>query len=337
MLPSSIASWFERCRRLLRLDEFEIELRLDPELPVLGTCVADPTYPTAYIDLLDPSSGAHPDWKRTLLHELIHVRNGGSLGTASGSEERAALERGVEMMTRILYGLIEGDASERRIALTVDMCARTVEAAREGNGMAMDPGKLMDIGASLGALKAREDIPEDVKAELDKLQAALAEAVGAAPPAEETEPVIPDVEKPDTSTAAIGKNEAAFRAAMGDKAFEELKAEGERASRALLIQTARAKLGAALTPAHEKIIMSRSLNEGRAFVEGLCLAAPRPGTSKPDSTYRQAPAKQEAPLKAEDLVKPGEDPKTVSVDVLRVRARLLQNNMPVAGLARRSI
>ena len=276
-MMDEIKSWMQRCVRILKLDEYEIALSLHPTLAALGECVSDPVYQSAVITLRDPAMGNHPDWKRSLLHELIHVRMGGGLGTEPGSEERSALERGVEMMTRILHRMISSGVSDAAISRAAQGCARTLKTAREGTKRGnMDAKRIIEIVSSLSAMA---ELPEEAKKLVGEL-AAL--AVGGDEGAISTaDPPMKDAAAGDK---AIGEALPMERNALNRVAQLNAKtlARAEASYKTELVKEARSKLGAACTPAFEAKLMASSPEIGEALLEGACSRgdAPKPNASR---------------------------------------------------------
>jgi len=230
-----VKRWIARCASFLRLGEYEIEVALDPNLEPLGSTVCDPTYQMASVILRDPATGAHSDWRRTALHELIHVRMGGSLGTDEGTEERSALERGVEMMTRILYNLIERGADDATLARVARGCARTIETARaaERNGVMGNGARIAEIAMALGGM----ELPDEAKALVQEL-IGLASGDGGEPepmsaePMDGTDPLAACT--PDEQKAYMALP-AAARKAIGESTRNALR-DTEAAERAALLK-----------------------------------------------------------------------------------------------------
>lgn len=314
-----VLAWVERCKSFLRLGEYEVTVELDPNLEQLGLCVADPTYQVANMWIRDPSAGDHGDWRRTVLHELVHVRMGGALGTEPGTEERSALERGVEMMTRVLYKMMMAGAPERALAGAASLCARTIETAREGNERSdqMENGaRIAEIAMQLGGM----ELPEDAKPLVTELISLAAGGGG-----EVVDPVVPEKDAPpDPMMAADPEGEKMYRKILGDKQVDAIKANAAKIARAQTITLARAELGDRLTPADEAEIAKMPPGEAAAYIKGLKRSTARQAPNGGGSQYRQpagAEGNQKVDLRA--FLKPGEDfAKLELTGVLETRAAL---------------
>lgn len=289
-----IRAWFERCRRILALGEYEIAFEVLPDLDAAGVSYVDPVYNNALVQILDPQAGEHADWERTTLHELIHVRMGGSLGTELGTQERAALERGVEMMTRILYRLIKGGASERYVSRVAQGCARSFKmanVARETNRGTMSNGaRIGEIAMTLGGM----ELPEEAKALVQEL-IGLASGEG---------PIEPDM-KPDNQIDQNQDPAMSPQIVARQKRIDALLAKSEtlagQSVKRALIATARETLGAACTPALEKRLLDAASPEiAEALLEGATMRGAHPS---------QSGAAEKQIGKAADVIplRPGED------------------------------
>lgn len=323
MLPEVLA-WLDRCKAALRLGEYEITFSLVPEMADLGAAFVDPVYQRADIVIRDPSDGSHPDWKKSLLHEAVHVRNGGALGTAPGSEERAALERGVEMMTRIIYPWIEAGTYRTRIDGIARLCARTVETARMGvHRSDMNGARIAEIALALGGM----DLPEEAKAlvtELIGLAAGGGDDAGIDPPMKEDP-------KPDPMMAMAPDEEKAFRKAVGDKTVDALRLNAAKILTAQTITLARTALGPLLTPADEKEIEGMTHAEGAAYLKGLRRAS-RKASGAPGHRPAAEPPIPDKEADPSTFLRVGEDPKKVPIELLEVR-RALARSAAGAGRA----
>lgn len=273
-----IKSWYQRCVKLLELNEYEITFETVPGLEDLGRCYSDPTYASALVQIRDPGDGSHPDWPRSTLHELIHVRMGGGLGTEPGSAERASLEHGVEMMTRILYRLIMGGASDADVQRVARGCARTIETARKGTRRSsmINAARIGEIAMDLGAM----DLPEEAKALVQELigLAAGGGDSGEMPP--EKDPAVPATDPKDPNAPAALPPPMNARLARIDALARKTEARVEARYREELIASARKALGAECTPVFEKKLMSATPEIADAILEGaLSRGAPKPPTT----------------------------------------------------------
>jgi hypothetical protein len=317
MLPNILA-WVDRCKSALALAEYEITLSLVEGLEALGLCVADATYQIADIAIRDPSDGSHPDWERTILHELVHVRMGGALGTAPGSEERSALERGVEMMTRVLYKMIKGGATQRAISNAARLCARTIATAREGNEGRMNGARIAEIAMSLGGM----DLPEEAKALVTEL---IGLASGGEPTSEGDE-LVPEKDPAAAIPSLPADQEKMYRALMGDKNYDTFRANAAQLMKAQQMQLARATLGAALTPHDENVINKLSPEAAAAYVQGLKRGTSKQAVTPGHKPPNEPPVKDNKTVEASTLLKLGESldgaagTKRVAIEVLEARA-----------------
>lgn len=325
-MSDAIRAWFQRCKSILSLGEYEIELALDPGLEDLGRCYSDPTYNAALIELRDPAGGNHADWARSLLHELVHVRMGGSLGTEEGSAERSALERGVEMMTRILYRMITGGASDAAVSRVAAGCARSIKTAREGNATRRSPmgngARIAEIAMSLGGM----ELPDEAKA-------LVTELIGLASGDENGGGVEPD--------SVVGKDEPmpdGIDPAKMPPAYREqvkrIAADLAFTERATIMNRAALEVPAdVLTVAIKAEISKLPPAEARAFISGLKRgAAARPSPKSATETRREA-LKPGADVEVDDdskYLRPGEKLDKVNPGLIAVR-RQIAASLPRGG------
>lgn len=266
-------AWVARCKDALGISHWEIKIHLLPVVAnnpdALGaTPDANLAYESAVIVIKDPRQGAHNDWKRTVLHELLHAASGGTLGTRPGSKERDDLERFVERQTRSLYRLLTaGDAPSLDAAR---ICFRTAKTAREGGGQGME--QLIKMLMELAGDESFKALPPEA---LAKFQAVISAAAGlsggeASPPS-----------APEGAALAVDPM-ADKEKSMDDKAYamrvQALRAATERNMKAALADSEAlaknafvARIGAelSLTPAQETKIKGMPVEQARAYVEGI--------------------------------------------------------------------
>lgn len=269
---AQFSAWVARCKAALGISHLEIAMRLVPAIggnqSALGATIdTDTTYETARVLIKDPSFGGHDDWRRTVLHELIHVAMGGTLGTPPESKARADLERFVERQTRALYRLLTaGDAPSLDAAR---ICFRTAKTAREGGGHSME--QLIKMLMELAGDESFKALPPEA---LAKFQAVISAAAGlsgeAAPPsapegaALAVDPMADKEKGMDDKAYALRVK--AMREAT-EQSMRRAKADAEALERGAFVARIGAEL--ALTPAQEAKIKGLSVDQARAYVEGL--------------------------------------------------------------------
>lgn len=138
--------------------------------PAAGSCEPDPVYHQAKIELLWPPPG---DVEETIAHEVAHCLTAELALLADarpGTWARAAWERVAEQMARGAVALRRHGARTPQILARV-MRSKSVALRRDSMP---DASKIAELAMKAGELGAREDVPEEIKAFLQELVAALA-------------------------------------------------------------------------------------------------------------------------------------------------------------------
>ncbi len=266
-------AWVARCKDALGISHWEIKIRLLPivadNLNALGaTPDANLAYESAVIVIKDPRDGSHRDWKRTVLHELLHAASGGTLGTRPGSKERDDLERFIERQTRSIYRLlIAGDAPSLDAAR---ICFRTAKTAREGGGRSMNKAFLEAL-AALTKMPEFQQLSAEVQDGIFAVITAAGMAGGEAAPVSEPEGAALAVDPTADKEKGMDDKGYAMRAQALREATERslraAKADAEALERGAFVARIGAEL--TLTPAQEAKIKTLSVEQARAYVEGL--------------------------------------------------------------------
>jgi hypothetical protein len=202
-----------------------------------------------------------------VLHELIHIAMGGTLGTAPDSAERSTLETFVERQTRALYKLLTSDNGQAFDLAR--MCFRTAKTAREGGGQSME--QLIKMLMELAGDESFKALPPEA---LAKFQAVISAAAGlsgeASPPsapegaALAVDPMA-DKEK-GMDDKAYAMRLAALRADT-EQSMRRAKADAEAFEKGAFVARIGAEL--ALTPAQETKMKGMPVEQARAYIEGL--------------------------------------------------------------------
>lgn len=264
---SKFRGWVARCKAFLGIENKHILIRLVPTIAnnprALGATIdSDETYDTAHILIKDPRLGGHDDWPLTVLHELVHVSNGGTCGTRPGSEARANLERSTERMTRSIYALLCPGAAARDEDARI--CLRLDKTAREGGGKNMQ--KLIQMIMDLAGDEAFAALPPEAKA---KFQAVLTEAAAlgsgeSAPPsapegaALAVDPMADPKDKKDDFAMRRAAIDASLKRAAADAAAIEKGAFMARLGHELQ-----------LTPEQEKKLAGMPVEHARIYADAL--------------------------------------------------------------------
>lgn len=336
-----VTAYFRRWIGILRLgDENEIALRLIRGKPDLGECFNDPRYGRAYIELRDPSDGTHPDWKRSTIHELLHVRI--PIAAPENSPLRGAIEHSVEIMSRILFDLDSAGSTPETMYRKAHTWARTIQAAHGGQKRMKkmaDPAALAALAMDAGAAIAAD--PPDVAAMTELLKKLIALAAGgdaevADPemgkdPAAGADPLL--VTDPKDPAAAM------YRAALGDDGWKQFQTNAQEMARGQIVSMARTAFGDKLLPAHEAELAKMTPREAAIWIKGRKSApsAPVPDAASMKRQDLRAPAdaKDGAPILA-----PGEDAAKVHPAILAARANQAEQfgrDTVVAALAHRRV
>lgn len=284
---SEFRSWVARCKEAMGIAHWEIKIYFLPIVAnnpdALGaTPDADLAYESAVIVIKDPRHGGHPDWKRTVLHELLHAASGGTLGTRQGSKERDDLERFIERQTRSLYRLLTaGDAPSLDAAR---MCFRMAKAAREGGGNSME--QLIKMIMELAGDEAFAALPPEAKAKFQAVVTAAA-ALGSGESAPPSAPEGAALALDPAADPKDKKDDFAMRRAAIDASLKRAAADAAAIEKGAFM----ARLGHELhlTPDQEKRIAAMPVDVARAYAEGLKDA----GAVKPKPvgvSLRQGPA-----------------------------------------------
>lgn len=323
-MREQILAYMRRWIGILRLgDEWEITLKLDPALKDLGRTEADPAYGRARVELLDPARAAHPDWKRTLIHELLHVRI--PLAAPPGTALCGVIEHSVEMLARILYQMDSTGVAPDVMFRKAHAWARTITTARVGARMSrMGNGKrAMEIIALLAAMK----LPEEAMTLVTELGGFAVDDGGGTGTA--TDPMLvsdPAKGGDPMLTADPGKNAAAMaRAILGPDGFKSYQANlilgasmAAENARAGVIAMARRELGDgadALKPEQEGELLKMTPSEAAA---ALRFAKSR--KAAPTSMARADDIRPPNPDTGAPLLAPGEDAAKMHPAILEARA-----------------
>lgn len=326
---SEFRSWVARCKEAMGIAHWEIKIYFLPIVAnnpdALGaTPDANLAYESAVIVIKDPRHGGHPDWKRTVLHELLHAASGGTLGTRQGSKERDDLERFIERQTRSLYRLLTaGDAPSLDAAR---MCFRVAKTAREGGGNSME--QLIKMIMELAGDEAFKALSPEAMAKLQAVVTAAA-ALGsgeAAPPS-----------APDGAALALDpaadpkdkKDDFAMRRAAIDASLKRAAADAAAIEKGAFM----ARLGheLQLTPEQEKKLAGMPVEHARIYADALKEA----GAIKPNLqgvSLRQGPADsprgepQEQSLAIAELGETDESVKKLSPTMLEMRRQMAREN-----------
>jgi hypothetical protein len=250
---------------------------------------------------------------------------GGALGTAPGTEERSALERGVEMMTRVLYKMMVAGAPERELSGMARMCARTIETAREGNEWSMSMGdgaRIAEIAMQLGGM----ELPEEAKPLVQELIGLAAGGGGGdslMPPEKD-----PPQDPKDPMMAADPEPDKMYRGLAAR--VDAMNARFTKIERAQIVALARAEMGEKLTPIDEREIAGMAPSEASAYLKGLKRSqSGSKGVAASDAQSHKAPKIDTVDLKS--FLKPGEDAEKVKPEILEVRAALARKALPQRG------
>lgn len=269
---AELREWVDRCKRALGIGHIEISMRLVPMIAgresVLGATIDNnKTYETARVLLKDPRLGNHADWRRTVLHELIHIAMGGTLGTAPDSAERSTLETFVERQTRALYKLLTSDNGQAFDLAR--MCFRTAKTAREGGGHSME--QLIKMLMELAGDESFKALPPEALAKFQAVISAAAGLSGEASPPSAPEGAALAVDPTADKEKGMDDKGYAMRAQALREATERslraAKADAEALERGAFVARIGAEL--TLTPAQEAKIKGLSVDQARAYVEGL--------------------------------------------------------------------
>lgn len=265
---SQFRAWVARCKDVLGISHWEIKIHFLPMVAnnpdALGaTPDANLAYESAVIVIKDPRQGAHADWKRTVLHELLHAASGGTLGTRPGSKERDDLERFVERQTRSLYRLLTaGDAPSLDVAR---ICFRTAKTAREGGGNGMNE-KLLAALLALAEDPDYQGASEGLKAKITAL-IMMAQGGPASEPEGAALAVDPMADKEKgMDDKAYAMRVQALRAAT-ERSLKAAAADAEALEKGAFVARIGAELS--LTPAQETKIKGMPVEQARAYVEGI--------------------------------------------------------------------
>ena len=262
---SKFRGWVARCKAFLGIEKKHILIRLVPTIAnnprALGATIdSDETYDTAHILIKDPRLGGHDDWPLTVLHELVHVSNGGTCGTRPGSEARANLERSTERMTRSIYALLCPGAAARDEDARI--CLRLDKTAREGGGKGMDEQLLKELLA-LAEDPDYQAASEGLKAKIAKLimMAKGGEAVPPSAPEGAALAVDPMAEPKDK------KDDFAMRRAAIDASLKRAAADAAAIEKGAFM----ARLGheLQLTPEQEKKLAGMPVEHARIYADAL--------------------------------------------------------------------
>lgn len=338
-MREQVLAYMYRWIAILRLgDEWEFELKLTPNLEDLGFTRADPRYGKAEVSLRDPSDGSHTDWRRTVIHELLHVRI--PISAPAESPLCSVIEHSVEVLARILFRMDSSGADSGSMFRQAHAWARTIKTARVGKRTDMGNAKrAMEIMVALATMK----VPEEAMTLITELAGFAVDDSGEEP----SDPMAAAATKQDPMLASDpGKAaEAMMRIALGDAGYKAYRANIALAAnmatenaRAGVLTMARRELGdgaGKLTPEEEASLLKKSPHDAAQWLEGR-RARPQQATAgmaRQGDGLRAANTEDDAPILA-----PGEDAAKVRPEVLQMRAMQAQQfgrATVVAGLARR--
>lgn len=323
-MREQILAYMRRWIGILRLgDEWEIGLKVDPALAPLGYTKADPRYGVAVVSIRDPAGGQNPDWRRTVIHELLHVRI--PIAAPVNSELCNTLEHSVEMLARVLFKMDSGGADTGAMFRRAHAWARTITTARVGARMSrMGNGKrAMEIVAEA----AKMGLKDEAMALITELAGFAVDDAGtddgSVDPMAASDPAKVD---PMLATDPAKATDAMMRTILGDgyKAFRENVLLGAKLAadnaRAGVIAMARRELGDGadrLTPEDEASLLKRTPSEAAIWLEG------RKGHAVVNSGGMAREGGPRAPLDAGDggpILAPGEDAAKVHPVILQSRA-----------------
>ena len=255
---AELREWVDRCKRALGIGHIEISMRLVPLIAGRESVLGATIY-----------NNNHTDWRRTVLHELIHIAMGGTLGTAPDSAERSTLETFVERQTRALYKLLTSDNGQAFDLAR--MCFRTAKTAREGGGQSME--QLIKMLMELAGDESFKALPPEALAKFQAVISAAAGLSGEASPPSAPEGAALAVDPMADKEKGMGADDKAYamrvqalRAAT-ERSLKAAAADAEALEKGAFVARIGAEL--TLTPAQETKIKGMPVEQARAYVEGI--------------------------------------------------------------------
>lgn len=312
-MRDQVLAYFKRWIGILRLgDENKIEVRIIPGKEDLGECTNDPRYGRAYIELRDPSDGTHPDWKESVIHELLHVRI--PIAAPEGSALRNIVEHSIEIMSRILCAMDGAGSAPETMYRKAHTWARTIETARVGHirMKRMNGKRIVEIAVALAAMElppeAMELVTELSGLAMGDADAAVDNAEMGKDPNVEMDPMLATADAKDP-TAAM------YRTALGEDGWNQFQKNAQAMARNQIVKMARQAFGDKLTPAQEAELTAMAPRDAAIWIRGRKSA---PVTVAPNAMKREE--LRPAALDNAPILAPGEDAATVHPALLAARA-----------------